>query len=247
MKRFISVFTKNFPYTITKKRAAIPKDISDVNFISIYNTCKKFTMTSVERMHALYESVLYLEQNAIEGDIVECGVWRGGSSMLVAETLKTLNNTSRSIYMYDTFEGMSTPGEKDIDITGKEVKHTWDKIKKEDKIFCYANLEDVEKNMASTHYPANKIFFIAGKVENTLPATLPGEIALLRLDTDWYDSTYHELKHLFPLVKEKGVVIIDDYGHWKGAREAVDQYFSENKITPYLHRIDYTGRLLLKI
>ena len=77
-----------------------------------------------------------------------------------------------------------------------------------------------------------------------IPKYLPGEIALLRLDTDWYKSTQHELIHLYPLLVGSGVLIIDDYGHWQGAKKAVDEYFSDKKIL--LNRIDYTGRISIK-
>ena len=81
------------------------------------------------------------------------------------------------------------------------------------------------------------INFVRGKVEDTIPKNMPEKIALLRLDTDWYESTYHELKYLFPLLSKNGVLIIDDYGHWKGAKKAVDQYFGENNIQIFLKKI----------
>lgn len=219
----------------------------DPEFYPIYNSCKKFTMTSIERMYGLYQSVNYIEQNKIPGDIVECGVWKGGSSMLAAITLSKRNSLERSFFLYDTFEGMSRPGEKDIDIKGNKVEANWDAVTKSDKLFCYSSEEEVTENMKTqTGYPIEKINLIKGKVEETIPVVLPSKIALLRLDTDWYESTYHELKYLYPLLTKGGVLIIDDYGHWKGARDAVDQYFRENKIMPFLQRIDYTGRLFIK-
>jgi hypothetical protein len=86
-----------------------------------------------------------------------------------------------------------------------------------------------------------------GKVEDTIPADIPEKIALLRLDTDWYESTKHELIHLFPRLQKGGVLIIDDYGFWKGARKAVDEYFAENNIQILLNRIDDTGRMAIKL
>ncbi len=84
------------------------------------------------------------------------------------------------------------------------------------------------------------------EVEDTIPARIPDEIALLRLDTDWYTSTLHELHHLYPRLAKHGILIIDDYGHWQGARQAVDEYFKDAGPDLYLHRIDYTGRILVK-
>ncbi len=100
--------------------------------------------------------------------------------------------------------------------------------------------------MLSTGYPKEKIHLIKGKVEDTIPENIPKEIALLRLDTDWYESTKHELIHLFPLLKPNGILIIDDYGHWEGARKAVDEYISDNNIHILLNRIDYSGRISVK-
>jgi len=113
--------------------------------------------------------------------------------------------------------------------------------------WCYSPLEEVQKNLYSTNYPKEKITFIKGKVEETIPNIIPEKISILRLDTDWYESTYHELMHLFPRLSKGGVLIIDDYGHWKGSREAVDKYLKENEISMLLNRIDYTGRIGVKV
>ena len=109
-----------------------------------------------------------------------------------------------------------------------------------------ASLDEVFANVLSTGYPKEKIHLIKGMVEDTIPHTLPTSLSLLRLDTDWYESTKHELTHLYPLLRTKGILIIDDYGHWQGAKEAVDEYFREHGDSIYLHRIDYTGRILVK-
>jgi len=113
-------------------------------------------------------------------------------------------------------------------------------------VWAYGALEEVKRNLLSTGYPAERIFFVKGKVEETIPMSAPAQIALLRLDTDWYESTYHELVHLYPRLSSGGVLIIDDYGHWKGARRAVDAYISEQKLRLLLNRIDYTGRICVK-
>jgi len=104
----------------------------------------------------------------------------------------------------------------------------------------------VQANLGRTGYPAERIHYVKGKVEETIPATLPSRIALLRLDTDWYESTRHELQHLYPLLSTHGVLIIDDYGHWQGARQAVDEYFAASAEPVFLHRVDYTARLVVK-
>jgi hypothetical protein len=111
--------------------------------------------------------------------------------------------------------------------------------------WCNADLAEVRRNLVSTGYPTDRIHYIQGPVEETVPGMLPGTVALLRLDTDFYASTRHELIHLYPLVASRGVVIIDDYGAWRGARRAVDEFLAEEPDV-YLHRIDVTGRMFVK-
>ena len=164
--------------------------------------------------------------------------------MTIALTLLALGETTRSLCLYDTFEGMSSPTINDRRLDGVPAE---DALKRDASgTLCYASLEDVRANMISTEYPKDKIHFFKGKVEDTMPANLPSRLAILRLDTDWYESTKHELVHLYPLLHENGVLVIDDYGHWQGAKKAVDEYFHEKGSSIYLHRIDYTGRIIIK-
>jgi hypothetical protein len=193
--------------------------------------------------------VRYVEKAAIPGAFVECGVWRGGSMMAVAKILLALGRTDRDLYLYDTFEGMTVPDDRDVSIVGQTASalSRQHEMSETDLFWCYAPLEAVKLSLLSTGYPASRIHFIKGPVEETVPAHAPEQIALLRLDTDWYQSTQHELVHLFPRLQRSGVLIIDDYGHWQGARKAVDEYFADNKISILLARIDYTGRMAVKI
>ena len=203
-------------------------------------------MTSLARLASLVDAVTYVSENNIAGDFAECGVWRGGSMMAVALTLLDLGENDRSLYLYDTFEGMSEPTEHDQDAEGNSADEQLRNTPKGTGVWCEASIEDVTANILSTGYPEEKIHLVKGKVEDTIPNTLPGNLALLRLDTDWYESTKHELDHLYPLLAPSGVLIIDDYGYWKGARKAVDEYFANSKESHFLHRIDNTGRVLIK-
>lgn len=219
----------------------------DPDFKSIYDRCKEMTMTSEARMYALYIATQYVIKSNIPGDVVECGVWKGGSTMLAALTMLSLKNTEKSIYMYDTFSGMSKPTDADIDYEGTHSKKIWRKLQKEKyNAWCFIPLQEVQNNMLSTGYPDDKLYFIEGKVEDTIPKTIPHKISILRLDTDWYESTYHELYYLYPKLAKNGVLIIDDYGHWKGCRKAVDTYLEENNINLLLNPIDYTARIAIK-
>jgi hypothetical protein len=104
----------------------------------------------------------------------------------------------------------------------------------------------VRENVVSTGYPPNLFHFAKGRVEETLPAQAPDQLALVRLDTDWYESTRHELVHLYPRLAPGGVLIIDDYGHWDGVKRAVDEYFSAQAEPLLLSRIDYAARVAVK-
>jgi hypothetical protein len=219
----------------------------DEDFNRLFAELEPYTMTGKVRMYALYRALHHVVQNKIPGDFVECGVWRGGSSMLAARTLMQLGDSGRKLYLYDTYRGMSEPGEADVSRDGEEARRQWSKSQKGDvNTWCYSSLEEVQKNLASTGYPRDQLVFVEGKVEDTIPDTSPEKICLLRLDTDFYESTYHELVHLYPRLSKNGILIVDDYHFWQGAKKAVDRYFQEAGIPVFLHRIDNAARLVVK-
>jgi hypothetical protein len=218
--------------------------------LRIVKEVRPFTMTSPERIYALTSAVRYLSQRRLPGAIVECGVWKGGSMMAVAKTLLATGDTSRALYLFDTFEGMTKPSEKDSTQFEPDLPQAKYEQLKTDSGVCrwsYAPMEEVQKNMFSVGYPAKAIHFVKGPVEETIPGNAPESIALLRLDTDFYESTRHELIHLFPRLVQGGVIIIDDYGHWEGQRVAVEEYFRENGVNLLLVRVDYTCRVGVKV
>ncbi len=225
-----------------------PPDFSEKS-IEICDRVKPYTMTSPERVNALIDAVHYIVTNKIDGAIVECGVWKGGSTMAMALALRNLGDESRELYLYDTFSGMSAPTDVDVSIDGAKADDTFSqtKISEDSSDWYSSSLGEVKENLFTTGYPKGKIHFIKGKVEDTIPTKVPNGIAVLRLDTDWYESIKHEMTHLFPLLKQNGVLIIDDYGYWEGARKAIDEYISDNNIRILLNRIDYTGRIAIKI
>ena len=216
---------------------------------AIIQSVQPYTMTSPERLHALIEAVRYVVNSAIPGSVVECGVWKGGSMMAAALTLQELNQTDRHLYLFDTFEGMPRPLAVDTSFRGEHATDIFEAMKTGDDSseYCRARLEEVRVAVASTGYPLSRIHLVKGKVEATLTAAAPESIALLRLDTDWYESTRHELEHLFPRLSRGGVLIVDDYGHWAGCKKAVDEYFEKNHANLFLARIDYTGRIGIKM
>ena len=236
-------------YYVVRHNSEITPDIKDEKFWKLYDECRPYTMTSVQMMYGLYSAMQYVIKNDIQGDFVECGVWKGGSSLLIAKCLKLHGITDRKIYMYDTYEGMPPPTEHDKDFTGTTAEEQLEgaSIEHQASVWCYSSFDEVKENMAQAGFPADQIIMVKGKVEDTIPETIPqGNLALLRLDTDWYESTYHELKYLYPKLNPNGILILDDYGHWAGARKAVDEYFEQEKINVMLNRIDYSGRVAIK-
>ena len=237
---------------IRKKPVLQPAPVYPADFtekiIEIYETVKPFTMTSRDRVCSLVHAVDYILRYNIPGDFVECGVWKGGSSMAMALSCLKENIADRNLYLYDTFSGMSEPTEHDVSYNGLNAMDKYLFKKQDDTVcdWCYSNLDEVKKNIFSTSYPKEKVHFQVGKVEDTLPNAHHNSIALLRLDTDWYESTKAELALLFPKLSKGGILIIDDYGSWDGARKAVDEYFASYPGPIFLSRIDRSGRLIVK-
>jgi O-methyltransferase len=234
-------------YEVRRREAPRPPPDLESDFLALYEPCKPYTRTSVERMYALHQATRYIVGARVPGAVVECGVWRGGSTMIAAMTLAACGDTSRELWLYDTYEGMSEPSDHDRDWRGITAAELMRKgaANKETSVWCYSSIDEVRANMQRTGYPIDRMRFVKGKVEDSIPGDAPAQIALLRLDTDFYESTYHELVHLFPRLAPGGVLIIDDYGHWAGARKATDQYFAELGRPVLLSRIDYTGRMAI--
>lgn len=213
------------------------------DFKQIYQISAPFTMTSLKKMQRLHESIVYINQNNIEGSFVECGVFKGGSVMNMALTQLKFKKIVH-IYLYDTFEGMTPSGEFDVNYRGVSAKSILQNPSK----MCICSLDQVRSNLKLTGYPQEFLHFRKGDVTVTLKNEAPQTIALLRLDTDWYESTRIELEVLYPNLIKGGVLILDDYGYWKGARKAVDDYFSSIGITPKFEPIEegISGVLYIK-
>jgi O-methyltransferase len=220
----------------------------DEELAATMRAVRGYTLTSYARIAVLADAVRYIVASGIEGDLVECGVWKGGSVMAAALTLKQAGDTDRNLYLFDTFAGMPEPGAEDVrsPYDGYSLHKRWRRHADSDSEWAGVPVETVRANVESTGYPRERIKCVAGMVEETIPAEAPERIAMLRLDTDWYASTKHELEHLFARLAEGGVLIVDDYGHYEGARRAVDEYFAETDQRVLLNRIDYTGRVAIK-
>jgi O-methyltransferase len=222
----------------------IPPEIWDL-MLTLYKS--NLTMVSLERLIATANAVMYVCKNNFLGAFVECGVWRGGNAILAAKIFEYFERNNK-VYLYDTFEGMVPPSEKDFSSTIGSADLIFSTKLNENEKWCYASLDEVTQNFCDFDVKLENVIFVKGNVTQTLnsASNLPDEIAILRLDTDWYESTKYEMETLFPLVMNRGIVMFDDYGFWGGHREAIDEYFLLIDHIPHLNYVDESCRLIIK-
>ena len=231
-------------YEIVKADQPDPAPVDlDPAVAELFARVRPYTLTSIERVAALRDAVRHLVGAGVDGAFLECGVWKGGSMYVIADTLLSLGVRDRDLYLFDTFSGMPPPTDDDVDAWGTQVADYYDAAIAE-PFFDYEQSQ-VRSLLLGTGYPEERLHFVKGMVEDTIPEHAPAAIALCRLDTDFYVSTAHEMEHLFPRIPEGGVLIIDDYGHFAGSRKAVDEYFERLGTPALLHRIDYSGRMVV--
>jgi O-methyltransferase len=243
IKNLLSLFKLKLVKISNEQEFPIETEEEIKNFINLSN---QFSMTGKRRMFLLTQAILNVKNNNLEGDFVECGVWKGGN-ILLYNLLNEFYRLEKTIFAYDTFDGMPSPENIDITHYGTPAEFLMKESEKKNgknDIHCFASLNLVKKNILK-YSTLNNIKFIKEKVEETLSLekNLPNKISILRLDTDFYSSTKKELEILYPRLVSGGVLIIDDYGFWKGARKAVDEYFDKQK---WLHVVDRTCRYLIK-
>ncbi len=211
-------------------------DMHDETFWRIAAEVYECTQLNCAALWALYSSTRYIVEQGIDGDIVECGVYFGGSVMMILRTLQSVGVEDRRVVLYDSFEmftGVIT--EHDINRYGQPVTGTTTNF-----------MHVTRANVAETGYPEDKIFYVPGNVEDTTAAADNGRIALLRLDTDTYYSTKVELENLYPSLVPGGVIIVDDYGYNEGCRRAANEYFDAIGNWPLFHRSTNNSRTGLK-
>lgn len=212
---------------------------------------EKFSMCPENNLLATAMVCQYVVDRGIEGDFIECGVWRGGHSIIAAGIFASMD-PRRHTYLLDTFTGMSEPAEVDTrTYDGISASKIFENMKVEDHSgWCEATLDEVKANFAKARVPTDNVHFIRGDVKDTLanPELMARlakrKISILRLDTDWFESTKIELEALWPLLTPGGIMIVDDYGYWSGAKKAVDEYFAPH--LPFMSPLDKFARLLVK-
>jgi O-methyltransferase len=216
-------------------------DMRESFFWDVFEKWKPYTCLSVERFYNIFKSIEYIAHSGIPGDIIECGVFLGGSIVGAAQFAKHFGIEDRRFYMFDTFEGFPISTiETDISGAAQDLSSL--------KIFNNSFRHIVERNIEISSISKAQFTLVQGKVEETLKRDRDiQEVAYLRLDTDYFASTLVELEILYPKLSQGGVFIIDDYGHFEGARAAVDSFFQRLDRQPLLQRIDYTGRCGVRI
>lgn len=205
----------------------------------------RITMTSAERIRGLHRALQTIHEEQIPGDIVECGVWRGGNIIIAKTALDSVKQSDtdhdRLYWAFDTYEGMTPPGDQDP----APAHASW----QDPVVNCLSTFDEVQANFLTWAVWDDRIRMVKGPVETTLldPANTPNRIAILRLDTDWYASTKIELERLFARLVPTGFLIIDDYGHWSGCRQAVNEFFGEQFVQDNFEWLDNTGIMYRKL
>jgi O-methyltransferase len=238
---------KVIPLGSAQKRFPVEIDASD-QAVFRYVREKRLSTSTDERLFATIMACRYVVNCKVEGDFVECGVWRGGNSIIAAHVFRNLGS-SKNVWLFDTFAGMSEPTDVDINFRGERAEEKFPTTRNGDRSdWCYSPIEEVRSNFDGIRIPGTHLRFVKGDVARTLARSeeLPASISVLRLDTDWYESTRIELETLYPRLTPGGILIVDDYGHWGGARKAVDEYFSRHD-RPFLQYIDQTARIGVKL
>lgn len=218
------------------------RDFFNLEKLWLFKKVYPYTMSSYQRLSNVYELSKKIEKEKTEGAFVECGVWKGGCSAIMGFVADKANS-QRKIWLFDSFEGLPEPTKKDgsiaINYAGNKAEGKLKTINK-----CVGQLDDVKEVFFQLlNLNPENVVIKKGWFQNTLPEAKKkiGKISILRLDGDWYESTKCCLDNLYDNVIVGGYIIVDDYGHWEGAKKAIDEFFVNHHINPDLKKIDYTG------
>lgn len=229
-RRFLKSAARRAGYDVIRRDTDV-----DQATLETVQAVRLYTHIPPTRVIALCQAVQYVTDARIQGDIVECGVWRGGRMLAAAKTLIQRSDTSRTLWLYDTFEAMSDRTDPERRAAGRATASEQGR--------AAVRLPAVQRTMSISGYPEGNLRFVVGPVEDTIPRTLPDSIALLRLDSDWHESTRHELEHLVPRMSAGAVLIVDDQKQADGARQALDEFMQATCPPILLHRIDDAARI----
>jgi O-methyltransferase len=191
-------------------------------------TVKPYTMMTYPRLSALYELACRFERAKTSGSFVECGVYNGGSAAIMAAVAK--QNINRNVWLFDSWEGFPEPDERDFAYN----------LEQAEKGGNSGSEERVRKLLFSRlQLDSARVHLVKGWFADTLPRTETGKIALLHLDCDLYESVKRCLEQLYDDVIKGGCIVIDDYGYWKGCKEAVDGFIERRNLKVELLQVDH--------
>ena len=185
------------------------------------------------RLAALHRLSREIDKRSVPGDVVECGVYNGGSAAVMASVC-TRSPLNRRIWLFDSFEGLPRPTRNDGD--GAQDYTSW----------CHGDVAKVKTILQEFSIPESRLSIVKGWFQDTFPAVQIPAIALLHIDADWYESVKLCLEKFYDSVQPGGFIVIDDYGHWEGARKATDEFLRARAPEVKLTRVDYTGRYFRK-
>ena len=253
MLRYLKRFLFSKGITVSRNRSKtnsspVELDASDLEIIN-YVRAANLSMGSYDNLYTTALACKHVIEMEIEGDFVECGVYRGGHSIIAAEIFNRYG-VEKKVYLFDTFKGMTEPTSNDFSLgSGLPARIKYNNRKYKDHVdWAYCSLIEVKKNFIDAKLMHNNIIFVEGDVLQTIPSKVnsPASISFLRLDTDWYESTKIELEFFYPILSKNGILVVDDYGSWAGSRKATEEYFT-NKHKPFLSLIEGGARVGIKI
>lgn len=200
---------------------------------AIVERAQRFSMLFPPTLHDLTIRVQQVVDDGVPGDLVECGVWRGGSAFLMAEMLDRIGDERRRVWLCDSFEGLPPP--EDVDGPAAAA-YADDRDSPRYFDNCRAGLEEVGAN-ARTAGVEHRVELVPGWFEDTLYEAREriGPIALLRLDCDWHSSVTTCLEALYDHVSPGGIVIVDDYYTWDGCAVAVHEFLGRRSLAVRIH------------
>ena len=227
MRRTASEYHPTLHLVATRRRETFP-EIEAKEFWAAYDQTISYSLVHATGFYNVYQSLAYIRDNRLPGDLVDCGCFLGGVSIFMKILMRDWGMNDRRVILFDTFTGPPV-GSKDTIIGGQPFQ--WNEA-------LVNHREDTEQNIKEVLGSLDGFQIVEGFVEDTLPNTIFGDLALLRLDTDFYESTKIEFEILYPKLVDGGVVIVDDYGYFQGSRRATDEYFASLDRPPLLNRID---------
>jgi O-methyltransferase len=191
------------------------------------------TMVGLKRLDNLQRAIERVLEDDVPGDLIETGVWRGGSVIFMRAVLKAHGVADRRVWVADSFAGLPPPEPGKYPRDAGDPFHMFSELA--------VSLEDVRRNFECYGLLDEQVRFLKGWFADTLPTAPVERLAVARLDGDMYSSTMEALTHLYPKLSPGGFLIVDDYGAVPGCRQAVEDYRSEHGITEEVVSIDWTG------